>query len=221
MPYSKIGNTPFTMTWSKTGTANPTVTIAPKEKLSTDIYGMGASDATSNTFTGIQTLKLTNLDEIKRQTDCGLNQTGPAGIWFQRDTGAAVGIQSNSVPFKVQKGTTITGSSTAACQAPDVIDAWVQGNADDLKNTSTWNAAPCSKEQGQVTVEKFRMTSTDTTKVDAATAALTKCQAAATAAADAKAAADAAEAAAKLKKGGNILLSSVATVAVAMLATAF
>jgi hypothetical protein len=65
------------------------------------------------------------------------------------------------------------------------------------------------------------MTSTDTTKVDAATAALTKCQAAATAAADAKTAADAAEAAAKLKKGGNILLSSVATVAVAMLATAF
>ena len=218
MPYSQTGNSTYTVTWSKNGIAIPVVTISPKEKVATDLYGMGASNATSNTFTGIQTLKLTNLDEIKRQTDCGLNQTGPAGIWFQRDTGAAVGIQSNSVPFKVQKGTTITGSSTAACQAPDVIDAWVQGNADDLKNTSTWNAAPCSKEQGQVTVEKFRMTSTDTTKVDAATAALTKCQAAATAAADAKAAADAA---AKLKKGANILLSSVATVAVAMLATAF
>ena len=61
----------------------------------------------------------------------------------------------------------------------------------------------------------FRMTSTDKTKVDAATAALTKCQDAA------KAAADAAEAAAKLKKSGNVLLSSVATVAIAMLATAF
>ena len=59
------------------------------------------------------------------------------------------------------------------------------------------------------------MTSTDTTKVDAATAALTKCQDAA------KAAADAAEAAAKLKKSGNVLLSSVATVAIAMLATEF
>ena len=41
------------MTWSKTGTAIPTVTIFPKEKLSTDTYGMGASNATSNTFTGI------------------------------------------------------------------------------------------------------------------------------------------------------------------------
>ena len=61
------------MLWSKTATGSPIVNYTPATKRPDDLYGMGASNATMNSFIGIYTQKLTILDDIKSVTDCGVD----------------------------------------------------------------------------------------------------------------------------------------------------